>query len=75
MRETHVDLQSQDNYTLFRETLVLRVEKNLYVIEQPLPHALEPVAKPDIVAQWTALYDAHTEIACLILGSMTPELH
>ncbi|GJR43390.1 hypothetical protein Tco_1311493 [Tanacetum coccineum] len=44
MRETCVDLQSQGNYTLFRET-------------------------------WTALYDAHTEIACLMLGSMTPELH
>ncbi|GJX65861.1 retrotransposon protein, putative, ty1-copia subclass [Tanacetum coccineum] len=25
--------------------------------------------------QWTTLYDAHTEIACLMLGSMTPELH
>ncbi|GJS76850.1 retrotransposon protein, putative, ty1-copia subclass [Tanacetum coccineum] len=31
--------------------------------------------RPNIVAQWTALYDAHTEIACLMLGSMTPELH
>ncbi|GJU76010.1 retrotransposon protein, putative, ty1-copia subclass [Tanacetum coccineum] len=43
MCETHVDLQSQGNYTLFRET--------------------------------TKQYDAHTEIACLMLGSMTPELH
>ncbi|GJS60507.1 hypothetical protein Tco_0655291 [Tanacetum coccineum] len=34
-----------------------------------------PVAEPDIVAQWTTLYDAHIEIACLMLGSMTPELH
>ncbi|GJR62033.1 hypothetical protein Tco_1504195 [Tanacetum coccineum] len=58
-----------------RLKLVLRVENKLYVIEQPLPPALEPVAEPDIVAQWTALYDAHTEIACLMLGSMTPELH
>ncbi|GKD07920.1 retrotransposon protein, putative, ty1-copia subclass [Tanacetum coccineum] len=47
----------------------------MYVIEQPLPHASEPVAEPDIMAHWTALYDAHTEIACLMLGSMTPELH
>ncbi|GJU33814.1 hypothetical protein Tco_1182168 [Tanacetum coccineum] len=109
MRETCVDLQSQGNYTLFRETmalpvqninhsafrsmfekeklsgnnfrfarlkLVLRVEKKMHVIKQPLPPpAPEPVAEPDIVAQWTALYDAHTEIACLMLGSMTPELH
>ncbi|GJW26135.1 retrotransposon protein, putative, ty1-copia subclass [Tanacetum coccineum] len=110
MRETHVDLQSQGNYTLFRETmalpvqninhsafrsmfekeklsgnnfnewfarlkLVLRVEKKMHVIEQPLPPAPEPVAEPNVVDQWIALYDAHTEIACLMLGSMTPELH
>ncbi|GJZ60820.1 retrotransposon protein, putative, ty1-copia subclass [Tanacetum coccineum] len=47
----------------------------MHVIEQPLPPAPEPVAEPDIVAQWTALYDAHTEITCLMLGSMTPKLH
>ncbi|GJU72641.1 retrotransposon protein, putative, ty1-copia subclass [Tanacetum coccineum] len=58
-----------------RLKLVLRVEKKMHVIEQPLPPAPKPVAEPDIVAQWTALYDAHTEIACLMLGSMTPELH
>ncbi|GJU76314.1 retrotransposon protein, putative, ty1-copia subclass, partial [Tanacetum coccineum] len=55
--------------------LVLRVEKKMHVIEQPLPPAPEAGAEPNIVAQWTALYDAHTEIACLMLGSMTPELH
>ncbi|GKC99120.1 hypothetical protein Tco_1169395 [Tanacetum coccineum] len=44
----------------------------MHVIEQPLPHAL---AEPDIVAHWTALYDAHTEIAFLMFGSMTPDLH
>ncbi|GJY77490.1 retrotransposon protein, putative, ty1-copia subclass [Tanacetum coccineum] len=110
MRETCVDLQSQGNYTLFRETmalpvqninhsafrsmfkkeklsgnnfndwfarlkLVLRVEKKIYVIEQPLPPAPEPVADPNVVVEWTALYDAHTEIAYLMLGSMTSELH
>ncbi|GJU08267.1 retrotransposon protein, putative, ty1-copia subclass [Tanacetum coccineum] len=47
----------------------------MHFSEQPLPPAPEPVAEPDIVAQWIALYDAHTEIACLMLGSMTPELH
>ncbi|GJR39546.1 retrotransposon protein, putative, ty1-copia subclass [Tanacetum coccineum] len=46
----------------------------MHVIEQPLPPAPEPVAEPNVVDQWTALYDAHTEIACLMLGSMTPEL-
>ncbi|GKG42446.1 hypothetical protein Tco_0476744, partial [Tanacetum coccineum] len=40
-----------------------------------LPPDPEPVAELDIVAQWTALYDAHTEIAYLMLRSMTPELH
>ncbi|GKB55074.1 hypothetical protein Tco_0905827, partial [Tanacetum coccineum] len=39
------------------------VEKKMHVIEQSLPPAPEPVAGPDIVDQWTALYDAHTEIA------------
>ncbi|GJS97521.1 ribonuclease H-like domain-containing protein [Tanacetum coccineum] len=58
-----------------RLKLVLRVEKKMHVIEQPLPPAPEPVAEPQIVAEWTALYDAHTEIACLMLGSMTSELH
>ncbi|GJT17384.1 retrotransposon protein, putative, ty1-copia subclass [Tanacetum coccineum] len=39
----------------------------MHVIEQPLPPAPKPVAEPHIVAEWTALYDAHTEIACLML--------
>ncbi|GJW61493.1 retrovirus-related pol polyprotein from transposon TNT 1-94, partial [Tanacetum coccineum] len=55
--------------------LVLRVKKKMHVIEQPLPPAPEPVAEPDIVAQWIALYDAHTEIPYLMLGSMTPKPH
>ncbi|GJY85080.1 hypothetical protein Tco_0499106 [Tanacetum coccineum] len=37
--------------------LVLRVEKKMHVIEQPLPPAPEAGAEPNIVAQWTALYD------------------
>ncbi|GJS05392.1 retrotransposon protein, putative, ty1-copia subclass [Tanacetum coccineum] len=36
-----------------------------------LPPAPEAGAEPNIVAQWTALYDAHTEIACLVLGRKT----
>ncbi|GJT95327.1 retrotransposon protein, putative, ty1-copia subclass [Tanacetum coccineum] len=51
-----------------RLKLVLRVEKKMHVIEQPLSPAPEPVGEPDIVAQWTTLYDAHTKIACLMLG-------
>ncbi|GKF06311.1 hypothetical protein Tco_0036979, partial [Tanacetum coccineum] len=41
----------------------------------PLPPAPEPVSEPNVVAEWTTQYDAHTEIACLMLGSMTSELH
>ncbi|GJS67871.1 hypothetical protein Tco_0682436 [Tanacetum coccineum] len=47
--------------------------------EYPLPPAPEPVAEPDIVAQWTALYDAHTEIAyeriCGATGSLGYYVH
>ncbi|GKB31520.1 hypothetical protein Tco_0870921, partial [Tanacetum coccineum] len=28
-----------------------------------------------VLANWNAIYDAHNEVACLMLGSMTPELH
>nr|GFA56981.1 hypothetical protein [Tanacetum cinerariifolium] len=45
--------------------LVLRVEKKMYVIEQPLPVALAA----DSVA------NVYNEVACLMLGSMTLELH
>ncbi|GKF60991.1 hypothetical protein Tco_0177777 [Tanacetum coccineum] len=41
----------------------------MHVIEQPLPPANEPVAKPAFMGEWTPLYDAHTEIACLMLGT------
>ncbi|GKF18060.1 hypothetical protein Tco_0062978, partial [Tanacetum coccineum] len=58
-----------------RLKLVLRVEKKMHVIEQPLPPAPKPVSEPNVVAEWSALFDAHTEIACLMLGSMTSELH
>ncbi|GKB56093.1 hypothetical protein Tco_0912279 [Tanacetum coccineum] len=28
-----------------------------------------------MLAEWKAVYDAHNEVACLMLGSMTLELH
>ncbi|GKC54856.1 retrotransposon protein, putative, ty1-copia subclass [Tanacetum coccineum] len=58
-----------------RLKLVLRVEKKMHIIEQPLPPPPAPIFEPNVVAEWTKQYDAHTEIACLMLGSMTPELH
>ncbi|GJY53067.1 retrotransposon protein, putative, ty1-copia subclass, partial [Tanacetum coccineum] len=55
--------------------LVLRVEKKMYVIEQPLPAALAADSQAQVLSQWNVVYDAYNEVACLILGSMTPELH
>nr|GFA09378.1 hypothetical protein [Tanacetum cinerariifolium] len=30
---------------------------------------------PQALAEWTAKYDRHNEVACLMLGSMTPRLY
>ncbi|GJU68028.1 retrotransposon protein, putative, ty1-copia subclass [Tanacetum coccineum] len=45
------------------------------VIEQPLPAAPVADSKAQVLAQWNAVYDEYNEVACLILGSMTLELH
>ncbi|GKE48445.1 hypothetical protein Tco_1479703, partial [Tanacetum coccineum] len=55
--------------------LVLRVEKKMFVIEQPIPPALAADSKANVLTEWNAVYDVHNEVACLMLGSMTPELH
>nr|GEV05727.1 hypothetical protein [Tanacetum cinerariifolium] len=55
--------------------LVLRVEKKIFVIEQPLPVAPAADSVANVLAEWNALYDAYNEVACLMLGSMSPELH
>nr|GEU83284.1 retrotransposon protein, putative, Ty1-copia subclass [Tanacetum cinerariifolium] len=55
--------------------LVLRVEKKMYVIKQPLPAAPPADSAANVLAEWNAIYNAYNEVACLILGSMTPELH
>ncbi|GJY91854.1 retrotransposon protein, putative, ty1-copia subclass [Tanacetum coccineum] len=55
--------------------LVLRVEKKMFVIEQPLPAAPAADSNAQVLQEWNAIYDAYNEVACLILGSMTPELH
>nr|GEU36611.1 hypothetical protein [Tanacetum cinerariifolium] len=68
---------SGDNFNeWFRQLkLVLRVEKKIFVIEQPLPAAPASDSKAQVLAQWNAVYDAYNEVDCLILGSMTPKLH
>ncbi|GJZ47266.1 hypothetical protein Tco_0601098 [Tanacetum coccineum] len=47
----------------------------MFVIEQPLPAAPAADSEAQVLAQWNAVYDAYNGIACLILGSMTTELH
>ncbi|GKE54552.1 hypothetical protein Tco_1489708 [Tanacetum coccineum] len=55
--------------------LVLRVEKKMFVIEQPLPAAPAADSEAQVLSQWNVVYDAYNEVACLILGNMTLELH
>ncbi|GKA54278.1 hypothetical protein Tco_0753227 [Tanacetum coccineum] len=55
--------------------LVLRVGKKMFVIDQPLPAAPAADSDAEVLSQWNAIYDAYNEVACLILGSMTHELH
>ncbi|GJQ94545.1 retrotransposon protein, putative, ty1-copia subclass [Tanacetum coccineum] len=47
----------------------------MYVIEQPLLAAPAADSEAQVLSQWNAVYDAYNEVACLILGSMTPKLH
>ncbi|GJY91855.1 hypothetical protein Tco_0507637 [Tanacetum coccineum] len=49
--------------------LVLRVEKKIYVIEQPLPAAPAVDSEAQVLSQWNVVYDAYNEVACLILGT------
>nr|GEY04120.1 DNA-directed DNA polymerase [Tanacetum cinerariifolium] len=55
--------------------LVLRVEKKMYVIEQPLLTTPVADSTANVQAEWNVIYDAYNEVSCLILDSMTPELH
>nr|GEX93905.1 hypothetical protein [Tanacetum cinerariifolium] len=48
--------------------LVLRVEKKMYVIEQPLPAVPAADSTPNVLAEWNALYDAYNEVDCLMLA-------
>nr|GFB53756.1 hypothetical protein [Tanacetum cinerariifolium] len=49
--------------------------KKVQKIEQPLPMAPAADSAANVLAEWNAIYDEYNEVACLILGSMTPELH
>nr|GEW67424.1 hypothetical protein [Tanacetum cinerariifolium] len=47
----------------------------MYVIEQPILLAHVADSAANVLAEWNAIYDAHNEVACLMLGSMNHELH
>ncbi|GJV11523.1 zinc finger, CCHC-type containing protein [Tanacetum coccineum] len=62
---------SENNFNdWFRQLkLFLRVEKKMYVIEQPLPAAPVADSQAQVLSQWNAVYDAYNDVACLILGT------
>ncbi|GJW23715.1 retrotransposon protein, putative, ty1-copia subclass [Tanacetum coccineum] len=45
------------------------------IIDCQLPFEYTIASRSTDVMVWNAVYDAHNEVACLMLGSMTPELH
>nr|GEX85052.1 hypothetical protein [Tanacetum cinerariifolium] len=47
----------------------------MFVIEEPIPPAPTADSEANVLAEWNALYDVHNEVAFLMLGSMTHELH
>ncbi|GJY49116.1 hypothetical protein Tco_0439072 [Tanacetum coccineum] len=47
----------------------------MFIIEQPTTPAPVANSATNVLAEWNAVYDAYNEVACLMLGSMTPELH
>ncbi|GJX32367.1 hypothetical protein Tco_0242222, partial [Tanacetum coccineum] len=64
------------NFTNYFQNLriVLRSEGKLVHLEQPMTPLLYPVASQAARDTYEALYDAQNEVACLMLGSMSPEL-
>nr|GEU70735.1 hypothetical protein [Tanacetum cinerariifolium] len=47
----------------------------MFVIEQPISPAPAADFAENVLADWNAVYDAHNEVAYLMFGSMTLELH
>nr|GEV13999.1 hypothetical protein [Tanacetum cinerariifolium] len=68
---------SRNNFNdWFRQLkLVLRVKKEMFGIEQPILPPPVVDSAINVLAKWNAIYDAYNEVACLMLGSMTLELH
>ncbi|GJV79179.1 retrotransposon protein, putative, ty1-copia subclass [Tanacetum coccineum] len=53
--------------------IVLRVEKKLFTIEQPIPPTPVADATNQELEDWNKIYDIHNEVACFMLGGMSPE--
>ncbi|GKE60007.1 retrotransposon protein, putative, ty1-copia subclass, partial [Tanacetum coccineum] len=47
----------------------------MFVNEQLIPPTAAADSATNVLTEWNAVYDAHNEVACLMLSSMTPELH
>nr|GEW91669.1 hypothetical protein [Tanacetum cinerariifolium] len=47
--------------------LVLRVEKKMYVIEQPIPPGPAADSVANVLAECNGVYDAYNEVVCLML--------
>ncbi|GJS51206.1 zinc finger, CCHC-type containing protein [Tanacetum coccineum] len=45
------------------------------IIDRQLPFEYTIVSRSTDVMVWNAVYDAHNKVTCLMLGSITPELH
>nr|GEU61288.1 hypothetical protein [Tanacetum cinerariifolium] len=54
--------------------LVLRVEKKIFVIEQPIPPIPAADSATNVLAEWNALYDAHNKVASLMFGNQLERL-
>nr|GEW03994.1 hypothetical protein [Tanacetum cinerariifolium] len=55
--------------------LVVRTEKLQDVFETALPHAPAAGADAQALADWVVLFYRHNEVACLMLGNMSPKLY
>ncbi|GKB10249.1 hypothetical protein Tco_0844172 [Tanacetum coccineum] len=64
------------NFTSWFQNLriVLRSKGKLVHLEQPMTPLPYPIASQDARDAYEALNDAQNEVACLMLGSMSPEL-
>ncbi|GJU16938.1 F-box associated domain containing protein [Tanacetum coccineum] len=59
--EYTITSRSTDVMVFHQLKLALRVEKKIYVIEQPIPPAPAADSAANVLAEWNAVYDAHND--------------